>query len=146
MLESKIAHHPKTFEKILAEIKEGKKKKVEEFRQEVVDKEQEVGENYDYEEESSMYGRHTGAEPHLSSQPRPIREHWAQKNADTHSQASVTLKESSIYGHTGADKTKGMREMYPNFPVLNTVQSQQGNLLFKCFYLSFKIRYWYRNI
>ena len=83
-----------------------------------------------------------------SSQRRPIREYWTQKNAaDTLSQASGTSKESSMYGHTGADRTKAMkrmREMDPNFPVLNTVsvQSQQGNLLFKCFYLSFKIRYW----
>ena len=50
MLESKIDHHPKTFEKILAELKEGKKKKDEEFRKEAVDKEQEVRENDDYEE------------------------------------------------------------------------------------------------
>lgn len=90
------------------------------------------------------------AETHLSSQHRPIREHWTLKCADTHSQASevasVTSKESSMYGHTGADKTKAlkrMREMDPNFPVLNTVQSHQGNLLFKYLYLmNFKMRYW----
>ena len=53
MLESQIGHCPKSFEKILAELKWCKKKKDKEFRKEAVDKEQERGKNEDYGEEEA---------------------------------------------------------------------------------------------
>ena len=93
MLESQIGHRPKSFEKILAELKGGKKKKDKEFRKEAVDKEQEVGENEDFEEEEADEEKEGGFLQWMASEKQKQETVWHQSGRQKIQEA----KKSSIF-------------------------------------------------